>query len=70
MYVACLSNTIFKIQVHHVNGEGKDAGVVYCEMQARQNTVDDRMSLEMLRALYPGDSGYKVSFFMCFLSCT
>ena len=36
----------FRTEVHHINGKGNDAGVVYCEMQSRQNTQGDRMSLE------------------------
>ena len=27
----------FLTEVHHINGEGDNAGVVYCEMQAREN---------------------------------
>ena len=48
-------------EVHHVNGEGEDAGVVYCEMQARENSGESRSHLAMLRAMYPGHCGYKVS---------
>jgi Zn-dependent M16 (insulinase) family peptidase len=33
-------------EVHHINGQGEDAGVVYSEMQARENTAGDLMSLE------------------------
>lgn len=32
----------FITEVHHVDGEGEDAGVVYCEMQGRENTADSR----------------------------
>ena len=46
-------------EVHHVNGEGEDAGVVYCEMQGRENSGESRVHLEMLRAVYPGHCGYK-----------
>nr|KAG5705771.1 hypothetical protein BaRGS_027430 [Batillaria attramentaria] len=46
-------------EVHHVNGEGEDAGVVYCEMQARENTGESLTHLSMLRAMYPGHCGYK-----------
>ena len=28
-------NLLLLFKVHHVNGEGEDAGVVYCEMQVR-----------------------------------
>lgn len=29
-------------EVHHINGEGEDAGVVYCEMQGRENSGHER----------------------------
>ena len=45
--------------MHHINGEGEDAGVVYCEMQARENSGESRTHLEMLRAMYPGTCGYR-----------
>jgi len=32
-------------QVHHINGAGEDAGVVYSEMQARENQSGDLMAL-------------------------
>eukprot|EP00741_Cyanophora_paradoxa_P002772 tig00000630_g2692.t1 len=46
-------------EVHHVNGEGANAGVVYCEMQARENTGPSRAFRAALHALWPGDCGYK-----------
>ena len=46
--------------MHHVNGVGEDAGVVYCEMQARENTGHSRSHLEFIRSMYPGKCGYKV----------
>jgi len=46
-------------EVHHVNGEGEDAGVVYCEMQGRENSGESLVHLAMLRAIYPGKCGYK-----------
>lgn len=54
-----LTDAGYVTEVHHVNGEGEDAGVVYCEMQARENTGDSRIHLEMLRSMYPGRCGYK-----------
>jgi len=33
-----LTDAGFVTEVHHVTGEGEDAGVVYCEMQAIENT--------------------------------
>ena len=33
--------------------------MVYCEMQARENTGESLTHLEMLREMYPGKCGYK-----------
>lgn len=52
-----LADSGFTTEVHHVNGDGEDAGVVYCEMQGRENVDSSRAHLELLRAAYPG-SGY------------
>ncbi|XP_045764374.1 uncharacterized protein C05D11.1-like [Maniola jurtina] len=52
-----LTDEGFITEVHHVNGEGEDAGVVYCEIQGRENTADTRCELKLLRAMYP-NSGY------------
>jgi Zn-dependent M16 (insulinase) family peptidase len=46
-------------EVHHINGEGKDAGVVYSEMQARQNLSGDLMELATQRLMFPKTSGYR-----------
>lgn len=46
-------------EVHHVNGQGEDAGVVYCEMQACENEGDSRCRRAVMRALYPEPSGYR-----------
>ena len=46
-------------EVHHINGEGKDAGVVYSEMQGRQNQSGDLMELAMHRLMFPEGSGYR-----------
>lgn len=47
----------FITEVHHIDGDGEDAGVVYCEMQGRENSADSRCELKLLRAMYP-NSGY------------
>ncbi|XP_071154933.1 uncharacterized protein C05D11.1-like [Mytilus edulis] len=54
-----LTESGYITEVHHVSGEGENAGVVYCEMQGRENTGESRCHLAMLRALYPGTCGYK-----------
>lgn len=45
-------------EVHHITEKGEDAGVVYCEMQGRENSGESRVHLSMARAMYPGDCGY------------
>lgn len=52
-----LADSGFATEVHHVNGEGEDAGVVYCEMQGRENVDSSIAHLQLLRTAYPG-SGY------------
>ncbi|XP_069360181.1 uncharacterized protein C05D11.1-like [Maniola hyperantus] len=52
-----LTDEGFITEVHHVNGEGEDAGVVYCNIQLRENNAIPRCELKLLRAMYP-NSGY------------
>ncbi|XP_055593217.1 uncharacterized protein C05D11.1-like [Uranotaenia lowii] len=52
-----LTDSGFITEVHHISEDGEDGGVVYCEMQGRENTGESRVHLEMLRAIYAG-SGY------------
>lgn len=33
----------FITEVHHIDGDGEDAGVVYCEMQGRENSSYSRL---------------------------
>jgi len=50
----------FVTEVHHVNENGEDKGVVYCEMQGRENSDGDILERACLAALYPDeDCGYK-----------
>lgn len=46
-------------EVHHIDGAGADAGVVYSEMQAIQNTQGFLEQLRTSRLLYPEGSGYR-----------
>ncbi|KAF2876110.1 zinc metalloprotease-like protein [Massariosphaeria phaeospora] len=46
-------------EVHHIDGKGEDAGVVYSEMQGRQNLQGDLMDLQMRRRLYPEGDGFR-----------
>ncbi|KAK4537083.1 hypothetical protein CDCA_CDCA11G3108 [Cyanidium caldarium] len=48
-----LTDAAFDTEVHHLVGTScTDAGVVYCEMEARENTADSRALLRCLRHLY------------------
>ena len=44
-----------------MDGQGRDAGVVYSEMQSRENTQEDLTARALMRALYPAGCGYRVS---------
>ncbi|XP_050697306.1 uncharacterized protein C05D11.1-like isoform X1 [Eriocheir sinensis] len=54
-----LTDSAFVTEVYHITGEGEDAGVVYSEMQGRENTDSDLCLRAMLRAMYPPGSGYR-----------
>lgn len=53
-----LTDSGFHTEVYHITGEGKDAGVVYSEMQGRENTSSDRLHHELLSTVFPGQCGY------------
>ncbi|CZR67502.1 related to metalloprotease 1 [Phialocephala subalpina] len=46
-------------EVHHIDGEGNDAGVVYSEMQGVQNSGGEIMDITARRLLYPKDVGFR-----------
>lgn len=46
-------------EVYHVNGAGRDAGVVYSEIQGVQNTSSELMDVECRRSLYPEGVGFR-----------
>lgn len=46
-------------EVHHIDGEGNDAGVVYSEMQALQYSSNELMDLCARRLLYPENVGFR-----------
>ncbi|KAI1759854.1 Metalloenzyme, LuxS/M16 peptidase-like protein [Hypoxylon sp. FL1150] len=50
---ACLT------EVHHINGEGNDAGVVYSEMQGVQYTSSELIDIRARRLLYPENVGFR-----------
>jgi Zn-dependent M16 (insulinase) family peptidase len=46
-------------EVHHIDGEGNDAGVVYSEMQGVQNTANELIELRAKRIIYPEKTGFR-----------
>jgi Zn-dependent M16 (insulinase) family peptidase len=47
-----LTQTQFETEVHHLDGDAKIQGVVYCEMAARENTESDLLDLNLRRMVY------------------
>ncbi|EJD55672.1 hypothetical protein AURDEDRAFT_109912 [Auricularia subglabra TFB-10046 SS5] len=54
-----LTESSFITEVHHVNPEGRDSGVVYSEMQGRENTPGDLAALLLQRLSNPPGSAYR-----------
>ena len=52
-----LTDSCFHTEVHHVTGDGEDKGVVYCEMQARENNSGSLVDRAVLDLMYPS-GGY------------
>ncbi|KAF2671364.1 putative zinc metalloprotease [Microthyrium microscopicum] len=46
-------------EVHHIDGEGNDAGVVYSEMQALENNSGELMDIESKRLMFPEPIGFR-----------
>ncbi|WPH03609.1 Hypothetical protein R9X50_00649200 [Acrodontium crateriforme] len=46
-------------EVHHIDGNGQDAGVVYSEMQGVQNDPQELMDLHLRRMIYPEGNGFR-----------
>ena len=49
----------FITEVYHITGEAKDSGVVFCEMSGVESQSDYQMTLELQRALYKRNCGYR-----------
>ncbi|KAK4057568.1 hypothetical protein OIO90_001213 [Microbotryomycetes sp. JL221] len=47
-----MTQSAFVTEVHNINGKGEDSGVVYSEMQGRENGSSDLMQLRLQRSLY------------------
>ncbi|KAL3103663.1 hypothetical protein niasHS_000299 [Heterodera schachtii] len=48
----------YDTEVHHINGEGKDSGVVYSEMQALDLEMDSMLDKKRKELFYPAGSSY------------
>ncbi len=48
-----LTDEAFVTEIHHVTEQGEDKGVVYCEMQGRENTGESLVDRACLDLLYP-----------------
>ncbi|KAI1458461.1 Metalloenzyme, LuxS/M16 peptidase-like protein [Annulohypoxylon moriforme] len=59
LIVPTLTDAACLTEVHHINGEGNDAGVVYSEMQGVQYTSMELMDLQARRLLYPENVGFR-----------
>lgn len=57
--VPTLTDAACYTEVHHIDGTGHDAGVVYSEMQGVQNTQEDLMELSAKRLMYPEGNGFR-----------
>ncbi|KAI1325385.1 Metalloenzyme, LuxS/M16 peptidase-like protein [Xylariaceae sp. FL0255] len=59
LVVPTLTDAACSTEVHHIDGEGNDAGVVYSEMQAVQYTGTELMDIKARRLLYPENVGFR-----------
>lgn len=49
-----LTRSGFITEVYSITGDGDDNGAVYCEMQGRENSGEERGHLELMRNAYAG----------------
>ncbi|CAE6416736.1 unnamed protein product [Rhizoctonia solani] len=54
-----IADADFVTEVHHINSKAENAGVVYSEMQGRQNTAGDLMHHKMQTLFNPPGSAYR-----------
>jgi Zn-dependent M16 (insulinase) family peptidase len=53
-----LLDSQFVTEVYHMDHNGKNQGVVYCEMASRENTEADLLDLNLRRLLYQNETTY------------
>lgn len=59
LIVPTMTDAACYTEVHHIDGTGHDAGVVYSEMQGRENTSGDLMELHRRQLMYPEGNGFR-----------
>eukprot|EP00116_Pleurobrachia_bachei_P001474 sb/3461736/ len=55
-----LTPQTFTTEVYHLNGKGEDGGVVYCEMQSYEMTMDNIAEREFCKAMWGDGTPYSV----------
>ncbi|VDK53464.1 unnamed protein product, partial [Anisakis simplex] len=55
-----LKNEQYITEVHHINGNGEDAGVVYSEMQDHESDMQEIVSRHRKELFYPEGCSYRV----------
>lgn len=59
LFSATMTDAGFVTEVYHINGKGQDAGVVFSEMQGRENTSGDLLAGRIQKSLYRDGSAYR-----------
>lgn len=59
VFFPTLTSSGFVTEVYHINPKGEDSGVVFSEMQGRENSSGDLMELKKQRMLYDSKSAYR-----------
>eukprot|EP01133_Synstelium_polycarpum_P004122 gene4122-4813_t len=56
VFTPTLKPSDFVTEIYHIDGLGQEQGVVLCEMQARENTLEDLQEANLVSALYKGSN--------------
>ncbi|CAK5113847.1 unnamed protein product [Meloidogyne enterolobii] len=56
-----LTDAQYLTEVHHIDGNGADSGVVYSEMQAKENDMEIIVDRKKKQLFYPPNSSYAVT---------
>ncbi|KAH7719855.1 Protein C05D11.1 [Aphelenchoides avenae] len=56
-----LTDEQYATEVHHINGDGEDGGVVYSEMQDHEAEMDEIITNKKKELLYPPNNSYGVN---------